>query len=95
MKLYVCYGTFRASTTPRSGHPCRIAHRALLKAGWEPHVVRAYGWGALPELFNKSRGRREVRELTGNHWVPALVTDEGEVVQGSAEIVAWAGANRG
>jgi hypothetical protein len=89
MKLYVCYGTF--TTTPRpGGHPCGNAHRALREAGHQPEVIKAYGLGALPEVFNRTRGRQEVKKLTGNYWVPAMVTDDGEVVQGSKEIVAWA-----
>ena len=35
-------------------------------------------------------GRREVKQLTGNHWVPALVADDGTVIQGSREIIEWA-----
>lgn len=91
MKLYVCYGTFK---TPRpGGHPCANAHEALRAAGHEPEIVRSYGWGALPDALNRSNGRREVKRLTGNSWVPALVTDDGEVVDGSDEIVAWAEAH--
>ena len=91
MKLYVCYGLFRS---PRpGGHPCRNAHEALRKAGWEPEVVKSYGFGLLPDFLNATPGRREVRRLTGNNWVPALVTDNGDVVQGSERIVAWAENN--
>ena len=91
MKLYVCYGTF---PTPRpGGHPCANAHRALRDAGHDPEVIRSYGLGILPGIFNVTRGRREVQELTGNSWVPTLVLDDGTVVDGSREIVAWASAN--
>lgn len=91
MKLYVCYGTFK---TPRpGGHPCANAHEALRAAGHDPEIVRSYGWGVLPEALNRSEGRREVKRLTGNNWVPALVTDDGEVIDGSKEIVAWAEAH--
>ena len=31
----------------------------------------------LPGIFNQTRGRREVKRLTGNYWVPVLVTDDG------------------
>jgi hypothetical protein len=31
-----------------------------------------------------------VEELTGNRMVPTLVLDDGSVVDGSREIVAWA-----
>ena len=44
----------------------------------------------LPEIFNQTSGRREVKRLTGNHWVPVLITDGDEVIQGSYEIEAWA-----
>ncbi len=89
MKLYVCYGTFK---TPRpGGHPCANAHTALRDAGWSPHVKKVYGWGMLPDFMNP--GRREVRRLTGDKWVPVLVTDDGDTVPGSKEIVAWAQAN--
>ncbi len=92
MKLYVCYGTF--TTTPRpGGHPCGNANRALVQAGYHPEVIRSYGLGMLPDVFNQTKGRQEVKRLTGNTWVPALVTDDGTVVQGSDKIVAWAQAH--
>jgi hypothetical protein len=91
VKLYVCYGTF---STPRpGGHPCSNAHKALRKAGWDPQVIRSFGWGLLPDFMNNTRGRREVKELTGQSWVPLLVTDDDEVVQSSERIVEWAEAN--
>jgi hypothetical protein len=87
MKLHVCYGTFRS---PRpGGHPCGNAYRALTEAGHDPEVVKTYGLGPLPDFLNTPR-RREVKKLTGNSWVPVLVTDEGEVVSDSKNIVAWA-----
>jgi Glutathione S-transferase, N-terminal domain len=92
MKLYVCYGTFTTAPRP-GGHPCGIAHKALVEAGHDPEVVKAYGLGALPDVFNRTQGRQEVKRLTGNYWVPALVTDDGKVVQGSQEIAAWARAH--
>jgi hypothetical protein len=89
MKLYVCWGTFRS---PRpGGHPCRNANEALEAAGWEPEVKRVYGLGVLPSFMNPTRS--EVRELTGNDWVPVLVTDDGEVIQDSKRIVRWAKEN--
>jgi hypothetical protein len=92
MKLYVCYGTFRPAPRP-GGHPCGNAHRALKEAGYEPEVIRTYGFGLLPGIFNMTSGRREVKRLTGNYWVPVLVTDDGTVVQGRQKIVDWAKAN--
>jgi glutathione S-transferase len=92
MKLYVCWGTF---PSPRpGGHPCRNAHNALREAGWEPEVIKSYGLTTLPDNpFNQTHGRKEAKRLTGKSTVPVLVTDEGEVVADSKEIVAWAAAN--
>jgi hypothetical protein len=87
MKLYVCWGTFPAPWRP-GGHPCRNAYQALTEAGWEPDVERVYGWAPLPDFLNPMRGK--IRELTGDDWVPVLVTDDDEVVQGSDRIAAWA-----
>ena len=97
MKLYVCWGTF-AMPGPLEkvhGHVCEHAHTALVEAGHQPEVIKSYGLGALPKWANNTRGRREVRELSpkGTSWVPLLVTDDGEVIQGSQKIVAWAQAN--
>jgi hypothetical protein len=91
MKLYVCWGTF--PTVRPGGHPCRNAYRALRDAGHDPEVINTYGLGLLPDFLNNTSGRREVEKLTGNRWVPALVLDDDTVIDGSKEIVAWAGAN--
>ena len=88
MRLYVCWGTWT-----QTGHPCGRAYEALRDAGHDPEVSRAYGWGRLPDVLNMTPGRRAVRRLTGNGWVPTLVLDDGTVVDGSREIVAWARAN--
>jgi hypothetical protein len=89
MKLYICYGTFQ---TPRpGGHPCANAYNALEEAGWEPEVIRTYGFGLLPDFMNPRRAK--VRELTGQKWVPVLETDDGEVIQDSKRIVQWAKDN--
>jgi hypothetical protein len=86
MKLFVCWGTF---PTPRpGGHPCGNAYHALKDAGYEPEVKKVYGFAPLPNFLNT--GRKEVRELTGEDWVPVLVTDDGEVIKDSKQIVAWA-----
>ena len=91
MKLYICYGTF---PSPRpGGHPCANAFHGLRDAGYDPEVVKSYGLGILPGIFNRTRGRQEVKELTGSYTVPVLVTDEGEVVSDSRNIVAWAKAH--
>ena len=79
MKLYVCYGTWRPAPRP-GGHPCGKAYEALKDAGYEPEVKLAYGLGRAVRGFlnDLSSGRREVKRLTGNYWVPALVTDDGD-----------------
>jgi hypothetical protein len=47
----------------------------------------------LPGIFNLTPGRREVKRLTGNYWVPVLVADDGTVMQGSKRIAEWAGVH--
>ncbi|MBI4898193.1 MAG: glutathione S-transferase domain-containing protein [Actinobacteria bacterium] len=92
MKLYVCYGKFPMG--PHE-HPCRTAWEALRDAGYEPEVKLTYGLGILPNAFNFTRGRREVRRLSpnGTNWVPLMEADDGTVVQGSKKIIAWAAEN--
>ena len=92
MKLYVCYGTWKPAPRP-GGHPCGTAYHALRDAGHDPKVVKTYGLGLLGELGNFTPGRREVKRLTGNYWVPVLVLDDGTVIQGSREIADWARAH--
>ncbi|MDQ3609474.1 MAG: glutathione S-transferase domain-containing protein [Actinomycetota bacterium] len=86
MTLYVCWNVKRGPW----GHPCGSAHHALREAGHEPEVIKAHGLRVLPDLFNRTEGRREVKRLTGSITVPVLVTDGGEVVADSKNIVAWA-----
>jgi hypothetical protein len=92
MKLYICWGTFQ---TPRpGGHPCHNAYQALRMAGYDPELVKVYGLGVGPRVFQwVTDGRREVEELTGQREVPVLVTDAGEVINDSKRIVAWAEEN--
>lgn len=73
-----------------SAHPCKKAHDALRQAGHAPEVVKAYGLASLPDV---TRGRKEVKRLTGASFVPVLVLDDGEVIEDSKNIVAWAQAN--
>jgi hypothetical protein len=54
-------------------------------------VKKSYGLGPLPDALTPQRGK--VRELTGQNWVPVLVTDDGEVIQDSKRIVDWARNN--
>jgi hypothetical protein len=89
VKLYVCWGTFQIPAV--RSHPCRDALDALRAAGHEPEVVRTYGWGVLPDALNMTRG--EVKRLTGQSWVPVLVTDDGMAIIESNRIAAWAAAH--
>src|SRR3954470_5545882 len=96
MKLYVCWGTFPVPWPRRSGswrpgaHPCKRAYDALEAAGHSPRVVKSYGVAGLPDF---TRGRKEVKRLTGESFVPVLVLDEGTVIKDSKNIVAWAQAH--
>src|SRR3712207_2334909 len=88
MKLYICWGTF---PSPRpGGHPCRNAYNALKDAGHDPDVVKTYSLGMLPPVTD---GRKRVKHLTGQNWVPVLELDDGKVVFDSKEIVKWAKEN--
>jgi glutaredoxin len=95
VKLYVCWGTFpvpwprRGSWRP-AAHPCKKAHDALKDAGHTPRVVKVYGFASLPDI---TMGRKEVKRLTGASYVPVLVLDDREVVQGSTNIMTWARNN--
>jgi Glutathione S-transferase, N-terminal domain len=90
MELYVCWGTFPAPWRP-GGHPCGNAYNALKEGGWNPEVKKTYGLGPLPGTLTPQR--KKVRELTGQNWVPVLVTDDGEVIRESKKIAEWARDN--
>ena len=90
MKLYVCW-TARDTPGPHR-HACALAADALWDAGHDPKIVRTYSFGAVPG-FLQTPGRREVKRLSGQSWVPVLVTDDERVISGSREIAAWAQAN--
>jgi glutathione S-transferase len=61
-----------------------------VEAGHSPDVVKVYSFGQLPDVTS---GRREVKRLTGESYVPVLVLDNGEVITDSDNIVAWAQDN--
>jgi hypothetical protein len=86
MTLYVCYGTFG----PAERHACARAAKALDGAGHRPRIAKTFGCYGTDRLFS---GRRKVHRMTGNHKVPTLVLDGGEIIDGSREIEAWARAN--
>jgi Tfp pilus assembly PilM family ATPase len=66
------------------------AFDALTAAGHAPDVVKVYGLASLPDV---TRGRKEVKRLTGESFVPVLVLDDGEVIKDSQRIVEWARAH--
>ena len=91
MKLYVCWGTFPRRPRP-GGHPCQQRPRGAQAGPAGTRRCRRPTAGAsLGDALNPTR--KPVRELTGSNWVPVLVTDEDEVIQGSQQIVDWAKAN--
>jgi hypothetical protein len=73
--------------------PVRNAERALVATGYRPEVICCYGAKSLPRFLNQTWGRREVERLTGSRVVPVLALDDGDVIAGGREIVAWAQAN--
>ena len=50
-RIYVCWDT-NAHHPIIGDHPCGIAYHALLDAGHDPEVTRAYGWAKLPAALN-------------------------------------------
>ena len=80
----------RGGSWRSEGHPCKVAYDALKEAGYSPEVVKVYGFGQLPDVTS---GRREVKRLTGESWVPVLVLDNGDVIRESKNIAAWALGN--
>jgi glutaredoxin len=91
MLLYTCPARTIAGSAPLVQHPCGKAANALDNAGYtyDTEVV-----GGFKSLGFTRRGKRDkIRELTGQDDVPVLVLDDGQVVAGSKEIVAWAERN--
>ncbi len=83
VELHVCYGTF--GTAER--HPCKKAHEGLILAGHQPKLVRTGGCYRTDALWS---GRRRIKRLTGNYKVPTLFLDDGTIIDGTENIVAWA-----
>ena len=72
-------------------HP--VPQRAITpcaRPATSPRSRRSTASAPLPDI---TPGRREVKRLTGQSWVPLLVTDDGEVINDSANIIAWAKAH--
>jgi glutathione S-transferase len=88
LTLYVCH---IGEHDPRP-HACRRAARALRAAGYDFDRV-AFGRGRPFGLFTKGR-RPELKALSGQERLPVLKLPGGGTVNGSADIIAWARANR-
>jgi glutaredoxin 2 len=93
MILYTCAGRTHGATTPIRQHPCGVAAKALDEAGYDYEVEVVGGFKNIP--FTRRGKRERILELTGQGDVPVLVKDDGSVVAGSQQIVAWAREHAG
>lgn len=96
MILYTCeMGKSFGGLPGPLAHPCGRAAKALDEAGHDYRQVQVKGgtfkFWTWP---SRSTDRAEVERLSGQRAVPILVLDDGTVVTGSANIAAWAGAQR-
>jgi glutathione S-transferase len=72
-------------------HPCRRAHEALRAAG---HEYRTVVLDRKHPLGFFTRGKRpELKRISGQERLPVLQMPEGDTVNGSRDIIAWARQN--
>jgi hypothetical protein len=90
--LYTCPAQTHGADAPLVKHPCGVAAKALEQSGFQFETRVVGGFKMIP--FSRRGRRDEILELTGQEDVPVLLLDDGEFVQGSQRIVAWAEANR-
>jgi hypothetical protein len=90
MVLYTCPARTHGATTPLIKHPCGVAAKALDDAGLDYAVQVVGGFKSLP--LSRRGKRQQIIALTGQEDVPVLLCDDGSVVTGTREIVAWASA---
>jgi glutaredoxin len=89
--LYTC-GQKKSLASLR--HACGRAAKALDEAGYEYEIRDLPGYRLVPWTWRKrSRGREQIKELTGQIGLPVLALDEGRTIVGSAQIVDWARAH--
>ena len=88
MILYTCPAQKHGGSMPLVQHPCGLAAKALDEGGHRYEIEVVGGFKRVP--FSRRGKRDRIRELTGQEDVPVLVTDDGTVVHGSQQIVAWA-----
>lgn len=72
-------------------HACKRAQSALRGAGHDFEKI-VFARGRLFGLFTKGR-RPELKAISGQEQLPVLMLSDGSTVNGSASIIAWAGAN--
>ncbi len=82
--LYVCH--LDEGSVPQ--HACRRAAKALRDNGHEFEKV-IFGRGHLFGLFTTGK-RPELKRISGQEKLPVLVASDGEVVNGSGNIIRWA-----
>ena len=87
LTLYVCH----IDDGGPPPHACRRAQRALRSAGHEFEKV-VFAKGHPFGLFTKGR-RPELKAISGQEQLPVLTLPSGEVVNGCANIIAWAKQN--
>jgi len=93
--LYTCeMGKSFGGLPAPVAHPCGRAAKTLDDAGHEYDQIQVKGgtfkFWTWP---SRAKDRAEVERLSGQRSVPILVLDDGAVVTGSGEIVAWARAH--
>jgi glutathione S-transferase len=91
MLLYTCPAGTHGADAPLIKHPCGIAAKALNEAGHTYEHKTVGGFKNIP--FSRRGKRAEIVALTGQEDVPVLLLDDGQTVQGSSAIIAWAAAN--
>lgn len=91
MVLYTCPAGTHGADAPLIKHPCGVAAKALRKAGHSFEHKTVGGFKSIP--LSRRGKRAEIVALTGQEDVPVLLLDDGQPVQGTSAIVAWAAAN--
>lgn len=91
MVLYTCPARTHGADYPLIQHPCGVAAKALDTAGHSYELKVVGGFKNVP--FSRRGKRAEILALTGQEDVPVLLLEDGETVQGSGAIVAWAAAH--
>ncbi|HYF25526.1 MAG TPA: glutathione S-transferase N-terminal domain-containing protein [Baekduia sp.] len=87
--LYVCHGDDEGVRI----HPCRRVQEALRARGIAYDKVIAGHGHPIP--FLRKGSREELRAVTGDTRLPALVLPDGTVLTHSRAILAWAAAQAG